>query len=305
MEQSEPTGNNGGKLKVLVILLFILLIATGALSLWQYTEYKKINRQYDTKVVELKTEKTAKDSLLDLLSIYEERLNNIEGERAELALLSSNYEEEIEELKKKINSLRGQLKNANPAEMARLKKQVEEMDLQTRNYENRIKELLEENEELKQYQEELKDGLKTLVVENRTLDDKVKRASEPQYGPVIIETGRMKKKGFTEEVKAKRIEEIRITLNVIENEIVNESSTQDVWIRIIDPNKSIIAKIADNKDLVDKSEIFTIKHTYSFDGKAKKIMLKHVPDANLVKGKYKLEFWAQGIMKQTLNFTLE
>lgn len=298
-------GQNGKNLKVLLILLFILLLATGGLSIWQYTEYKKINKTLDNTEIMLTESNDAKDSLNSVLVDFEERLNQLEEERAALGDYSLGLEDEVAQLKQTINSLKARVAKANPEELARLRVEIAEMGKKTSAYEEQIEALIDENEELKRNQVELKEGIKALVYENKNLDDKVKKASEAQYAPISVEAGRMRKNGFSPETKVRRIEEIRVQVDVIENPIINDPIEQSIGIRLIDPNKSVLAKVIDNAQLVDKSDIYTIKHNFMFDGKSKKILLKFEPETKLIKGEYKLEFWAGGSLKQTAKFELK
>src|SRR5690606_16139024 len=123
---------------------------------------------------------------------------------------AGTLEEDIAKLQKTISGLRSRLANASPEEIARLKREIEEINNKTRNYEEEINNLKAENEELRRKGEELTEENRTLTVINETLDTKVKKASEAQYAPIQIALGRMKKKGFSEETKVKRVEEIII-----------------------------------------------------------------------------------------------
>jgi regulator of replication initiation timing len=296
--------NTNKSLRALLILLFILLLGTGGLSVWQFFEHKKIEDNLQIVQTELKVVSSEKDSLDTILKEYEERLSQLEQERSELANYSVGLEDEVQNLKKNIANLRSRLANASPEQMAKLKLEIAELGNKTAQYENKINELMEENEILRKVTKDLTDENTTLTVVNKTLDDKVRKASEAQFAPVQVITGRMRKKGFEEEVKIKRVEEIQIHIDVIENPIVTDVTEQQIAIRIIDPNKGVLTKLQDNKQLVDKSEIFTIKHSFNFDGKAKKIVLKFEPETKLVKGTYKVEFWAKDELKQTGKFEL-
>ena len=301
---SETTNNNGSKNKAVIILLIILLIGSGGLSFWQYQNSKKLQENHTVTQTELKTALTDKEKLeLDLQDL-EARLAQLEAERSELANYAGTLEEDVAKLQKTIAGLRSRLANASPEEIARLKKEVEALNATTRNYEAELNELKAENEALKVQTQELSDENRTLSVVNESLDAKVKKASVAQYGPIKIITGRMRKSGFSEETKVRRVEEIRVEIDVIENPIINSASDQSIAIRIVDPEKTVLTKMEENKKLVDKSEIYTIKHTYSFDGSAKKINLSFVPEIRPVKGTYKVEFWVDGALKQTKTFVL-
>lgn len=301
--ETQPN-QNSKNLKVLLILLFLLLVATGALSIWQYNEYKKINKSLETTQEELLGTQTEKDELNLMLQDYEERLNQLEAERTALAEYSVNLEDEVSSLKSTIAKLKKQVAQANPAEMQRLRKEISDLGNKTLAYEQQIESLMEENEELRNRAEELREENTSLSLINKKLDNTVQIASEPQFGPIKIETGRMRRKGFSEETKVRRIEEIRFYIDVIENPVVTQGNTEEIKIRIIDPEKRVIAKLEDNKELVDKSEIYTIQHHFEFDGKPKNIMLKFEPETSLIKGTYQVEFWAGNKIKQTTSFEL-
>lgn len=301
----ETKNSNNSKSKIVIILLAVLLLGSGGLSYWQYSEYKALQQQLTETKDDLQATMTAKDSLALSLNELEKKLASIESERAELADYAGTLETDVANLKKTIADLRSRLAKASPEEIARLKKEVEAATSKANDYEAEINKLKAENEELKKQGQELTEQNITLTNINQTLDTKVQKASAAQYAPIKLTLGRMKKKGFKEESKVKRVEEIHVDIDVIENPIVSAPSDQVVIIRIIDPEKTVLSKVENNKDLVDKSQVYTIKKTYSFDGKSQKINLVYTPESKLKKGAYKVEFWANGVLKQTGSFELE
>ncbi|MCO6495610.1 MAG: hypothetical protein J5I91_08035 [Bacteroidetes bacterium] len=301
----ETNKQSNSKNKIVIILLIILLLGSGGLSYWQFSEYKKLEKQLTETQDNLKTTLTAKDSLELNLNELEKKLVSIESERAELADYAGTLETDVENLKKTIANLRARLAKASPEEIARLKKEVEAATIKANDYQAEIEKLKAENEELRKKGEELTEQNVTLSNINQTLDAKVQKASAAQYAPIKLTLGRMKRKGFKEETKVRKVEEIHVDINVIENPIVNSPSDQVIIIRIIDPDKTVLSKVENNKTLVNKSDVYTIKNTFSFDGKAKNINLVYTPEAKLKKGAYKVEFWANGELKQTGSFELE
>lgn len=302
---TENTQEKQNKNKAIIILLVILLLFSGGLSYWQFKQYQALQNELATKDLSIQSITSEKDSLSLMLDDLEAKLKQLETERAELADHNDNLESEIAKLQKTITSLRGQVAKANPADLARLKKEIEEISRKANNYEYELNLLKLENEELRKMSSELSEENKTLSVLAENLDSKVKKASAAQYGPLKVLPGRDRKSGYAVESKLRRIEEIRFEIDVIENPIVSSASDQEIKIRIIDPEKKVLTKLENNTKLVDKSEIYTIKHLYSFDGNAKKITLSFVPETKLIKGNYKVEFWAENQLKQTKSFEIE
>jgi len=302
---TENTQEKQNKNKAIIILLVILLLFSGGLSYWQLKQYKNLQNELALKDEKLQVTLSEKDSLTLMLDDLEAKLAKLEAERAELADDVGNLESEIAKLQKTITSLRGQVAKANPADMARLRKEIEEINKKANNYEYELNLLKIENEELRKMSSELSEENKTLSVLAESLDSKVKKASAAQYGPLKVLPGRDRKSGYSVESKLRRIEEIRFEIDVIENPIVNSASDQELKIRIIDPEKKVLTKLENNTKLVDKADIYTLKHLYNFDGSAKKITLSFIPEVKLIKGNYKVEFWADNQLKQTKTFEIE
>ncbi|MCK9480971.1 MAG: hypothetical protein M0R38_04305 [Bacteroidia bacterium] len=304
MTESSNNQNNS-KSRIIIILLIVLLLGSGGLSYWQFSEYKELQQQLTETQDSLETTMSAKDSLELSITELEKKLASIESERAELADYAGTLETDIANLKATIANLRSRIAKASPEEIAKLKKEVEAANTKVAGYEAEINRLKAENEELKKQGEELMEQNVTLTEVNKTLDTKVQKASVAQFAPIKLTLGRMKRKGFKEETKVRRVEEIHVDIDVIENPIINTPTDQIVLIRIIDPDNAVLSKVENNKDLVDKSEVYTMKQSFSFDGKPKKISIVYTPEAKLKKGAYKVEFWANGALKQKGSFELE
>ena len=142
---------------------------------------------------------------------------------------------------------------------------------------------------------------------NVELKDRLDKGARPQFGALLI-TGLFDKKGvMTETMKAKGIDKIRVTFDVLENPMVTQPLEEEVTIRIIDPNGGVLSTT--NTKLTDKSKVTSLKNTIQFDGALQKVKWnfpeKGLLTGKLMKGKYTAELWTRGLMRQKNNFTLE
>lgn len=152
-----------------------------------------------------------------------------------------------------------------------------------------------------------KDRSAVLESENVELKDRLDKGARPQFGALLV-TGLFDKKGImTETMKAKSIDKIRVTFDVLENPMVTQPLEEEVVIRIIDPNGGVLSTT--NTKLTDKSKVTSLKQTIQFDGALQKVKWsfpdKGLITGKLIKGKYTAELWTRGLMRQKNNFTLE
>ena len=152
-----------------------------------------------------------------------------------------------------------------------------------------------------------KDRSATLESENVELKDRLDKGARPQFGALLV-TGLYDKKGImTETMKAKSVDKIRVTFDVLENPMVTQPLEEEVIIRIIDPNGGVLSTT--NTKLTDKSKVTSLKNTIQFDGALQKVKWsfpdKGLLTGKLMKGKYTAELWTRGLMRQKNNFTLE
>jgi hypothetical protein len=191
-----------------------------------------------------------------------------------------------------VEDLRKQLEEAR-AKVAELMAQIEALTKEKNDY---VAELTAE-----------KDRSATLESENVELKDRLDKGARPQFGALLV-TGLFDKKGvMTETMKAKSIDKIRVTFDVLDNPMVIQPLEEEVVIRIIDPNGGVLSTT--NTKLTDKSKVNSLKNTIQFDGALQKVKW-NFPDkglltGKLMKGKYIAELWTRGLMRQKNNFTLE
>ena len=324
----------------LTVVLVILLLASLGSNTFLYLNKMKSDKELENKVAVMK----AKDSLQIELNRMEDSLNLViqtfQNENQTLVLKVEELEgdknprviaamQEIYRLRREIAdgisgdgassgtadgakkstkvSRKAAKSGRGGAEVEDLRKQLEEARAKVAELMAQIEALTKEKND---YVAELtaeKDRSATFESDNVELKDRLDKGARPQFGALLV-TGLFDKKGvMTETIKAKSIDKIRVTFDVLENPMVIQPLEEEVVIRIIDPNGGVLSTT--NTKLTDKSKVNSLKNTIQFDGALQKVKW-NFPDkglltGKLMKGKYIAELWTRGLMRQKNNFTLE
>lgn len=145
---------------------------------------------------------------------------------------------------------------------------------------------------------------KVLETENIELKERLEKGAMPQFGTLITMT--YDPKGG-ETYKSKKVDRFKVTFDVLENPMVTTPVEEEVTLRIIDPNGGVLSE--KNKTLEDKSKVFTIKQTISFDGAVQKVKWSFPGKGSLLgklgKGRYITELWTRGLLRQKNTFELD
>ena len=324
----------------LTVVLVILLLASLGSNTFLYLNKMKSDKELENKVAVMK----AKDSLQIELNRMEDSLNLViqtfQNENQTLVLKVEELEsdknprviaamQEIYRLRREISngisgddattgsgdgakkSTKASRKAAKSgkggAEVEDLRKQLEEARAKVAELMALIEGLTKEKNDYVAQLSAEKDRSATLESENVELKDRLDKGARPQFGALLV-TGLFDKKGvMTETMKAKGVDKIRVTFDVLENPMVTQPLEEEVTIRIIDPNGGVLSTT--NTKLTDKSKVNSLKNTIQFDGALQKVKWnfpeKGLLTGKLMKGKYTAELWTRGLMRQKNNFTLE
>jgi len=323
----------------LTAVLVILLLASLGSNTFLYINKMDSDKELQNKMAVMKS----KDSLQDVLNKMEDSLNNViqtfQNENQTLVLKVEELEgdknprviaamQEIYRLRREIASgaavgsssststSGGKISTKESRKASRsgkdgniddLRKQLEEAKAKVAELMALVESLTKEKNDYMTQLNAEKDRSATLESENVELKDRLDKGARPQFGALLV-SGLYDKKGImSETMKAKSVEKIRVTFDVLENPMVTEPLEEEVIIRIIDPNGGVLSTT--NTKLTDKSKVTSLKNTIQFDGALQKVKWsfpeKGLLTGKLMKGKYTAELWTRGLMRQKNNFTLE
>lgn len=304
-----------------IIILLILLILSAGTNTYLYYDNQDSLAEKELELVALR------DSLQNELLKMEDSLNlvvsTLQNENATLV-------EKVIELEgpnnprmvaayREINRLRRQLiqvttgeggdiivgRNNSNVNLGGIRKQLKDAKIKIKDLTAQIDTLIIERDSAIVAREVAVNEREALAVENTDLKDRIQRGAIPQFGALITSSYNKKKKLVN---KSKKVTEFLITFDIENNPLVTEIVEEEVTIRLIDPDGGVLSK--NNKRLRDKSQVFTLKESVTFDGAHQKVKWKFPPrgrgslDGKLKKGKYTTELWTRGLLRQKNTFTL-
>jgi len=239
-----------------------------------------------------------RDSLEQMISAREEnqrmaaKIQELEGSTAELSAKEASYLARIKQLQKAVG-------NMSPKEIEKFKAELAAKADEIKKLQDLLLRAQLDKEQIARQAETDKAAMES---ENRVMKDKISKGQSLQFGPVLT-FGIRNKNGQQEETfKAKSIDRLKITFDIVQNPLIEQPIEQELKIRIVGPEGEILTK--DNKSLSDKSSLYSLKETVVFDGEQQKVKL-YFSAAAFKKGKYTVELWTDDTMKQKNTFTLE
>ncbi|MBL7812168.1 MAG: hypothetical protein JNL57_08090 [Bacteroidetes bacterium] len=306
---------------VLGVLLLLSLAGNGFLAWKKSAGDKAVKEKLEvlaTKDSLQRALQKMEDSIRPLLTNYQEENQRLGSKIDEL---EGDKNPRIAALLSQIASLRASVTNAGSAiassggkpltkeeqkKLAELKKLLEEEKEKVNSLMAQISEITKQRDDYAAQVQAEKDGKANMERENADMKDRIARGAIPQFGTLI--TAGIAKKGDqqVESTKAKSIEKLKITFDVLDNPLIKEPVEEEVTIRLIGPEGEVLS--TSNQKLADKSSVYSLKQTIISDGEMHKVKWYYPTSGTvagkLKKGKYTTELWSRQLLKQKNTFEL-
>jgi hypothetical protein len=202
----------------------------------------------------------------------------------------------------RIKELQRQMAGMTPAELAKFKTDIAAKEAQIKELQTYLSKVKEERDAQTRLVENERQARGALEQENNSMRGVIEKGRAAQFGPVLSYGIRTVKGAQEETFKSKQVEKLKITFDIVENPLVEQPIEQEVKIRIIGPEGEVLSK--NTTQLMDKSEVYSLKETIVFDGGHQKIKL-YFSQATFKKGKYTVELWSDNVIRQKNTFVLE
>jgi hypothetical protein len=305
-----------------IIILLILLILSAGTNTYLYYDNQNSLAEKELELVALR------DSLQNELLKMEDSLNlvvsTLQDENAMLVEKVTELEgpnnPRVVAAYREINRLRRQLiqvttgeggdiivgRNNSKVDLSGIRKQLKDAKVKIKDLTAQIDTLIIERDSAVVAREVAINEREALAVENTDLKDRLERGAIPQFGALITSPYDKKKRL---ESRARKITEFLVTYDMLENPMVTELVDEEVTIRLIDPDGGVLS--TNNKRLQDKSKVFSLQESVTFDGALQKVKLRFPPrgrgslKGKLKKGRYTTELWTRGLLRQKNTFTLK
>ena len=312
-ETPEPRSNNS-RVLLWAALVLVLLGINGVLFY--------LNQQKGQQNEQLTTEVKAKDSKLqEQIKQYEALKADFERQSQELQALglsNDSLEAKIAGVNSDLLKLRSfRAGSFSVAQQKLFQQRAQNLEGQLRKKDDDISQLKKDNETLytettvlKEKQNKLADTVSTVVRTNKELTEKVTVASRllSENVHVAIITSRNKEKvDDKEEFKAKRVEKLKITLNLARND-VSPKETKAIYLRVLEPDGAALYNLSTGGGTftVDGQEAFyTQKQDVVYDNTKQKLEFIYAKGAEYKKGQHIVELYESGQLMGKTTFTLK
>jgi len=298
-----PTRKKSPGKAIAIGLLTLLLGGSAAANFWLWDKEKTATTAAESKIDSLKTYSLLKDSLY--IAIAEEAAS-IASLRTEIALYqgeNDSLKQILSEKESRIASLRSQISGGGSTSKLRaLKDSILAIKTENTDFKNKVQILLADNENYKAMLAEKELKITSLNTVNTKLSDKVTEAAQPHLGPVIVTPMYTKKGEQIPQYKAKKVEKLKITFDVLGNKLTETSVDKTYTVRIKDPDGIVLSN--NNGKLMDSNDVFSAIETVKFDGTMQKININFTQKPSYKKGKYKVELKDGDEVKNTFSFIL-
>ena len=163
--------------------------------------------------------------------------------------------------------------------------------------------VVRENDHLLNSNDELRERNQLMGAEYEDLEARVNKGKRPYFGSLM--TYGLTSDG-TKTTKANQIRNLSVSCEALENVLITSPIFEEITIRILDPNGGVLSTT--NTSLQNKSDVYSLKETLTFDGSKQKVSfkfpLKGELDRKLKKGHYATELWTGGLLRQKNTFEL-
>jgi len=301
-------------------MVVVLGLATAMFG-YLFTTQKNELTQQETMVVEkareLAVTKTKLDSISTVLDAKIAEVERLGGDVTELTKVKERLEADKLAFSKsrrvETNKYLGKIKEyekflVEKDEMiAQLKLENEHLVASNDSLSTHVGSLTSERERLVQRQAELTDSVVTFTAANKELSDKVTKAASLKAQNVKILTvnsrGKVKDK---EEYKASRVDKLKLTFTLPENELTAQES-KDIYVRVLDPEGAVVADDATGSgefEIDGAPSKFTTRESIAYQNNNQKVEMLY-DNAQLRPGKYNVELYAEGYKIGGGNFTIK
>ncbi len=287
MENSNIKNSKNNKSFTLNFLI-IISIAFFMLSAFLFVKLLNSNKIIEKEVLLKETSISDKDKMILKLRTLEIEYDELSDEYSSLDSLFAIEKKKVSELLSEIKTLKGSSET--------YKSKVSELEHRLREYLDNIDELKERNEALTSQNIVLNKGLDSAINVNYQLSNInqelvsiVEKGSKMKAYDVAADAIRIR--SGNKEVgtdNAKRVQKFRICFLLGENAIV-EPGQKSIYLRIAQPDGIIISESPDNFFVFENQNItYTLKQDIIYNNKAMDLCLYWNKDRELKKGRYEI-----------------
>ena len=286
--------------KLLIGLVFFFAL----LNVVQFVFYLRSQRSLIStqevaaqQVSELQTAQTDLDSLGTAIRVKIAEVQKLGGDTAALAAIGRELKSDLAAAKK--------LNKNDRKKILALKDKVEGYGLLLNKKDEEIAQIKDERDKLFSANRKLKgnivqqeDSIRALAQTQSALNEKISLASILKIiNPKVSAIDQRGTERDDDVLKAKRLEKVKIKFAIADNKVA-QMGTKDVYLRLIDPDKGIIAEAGAQPATFTNSQgldlAYTLRQSFIFDNQEPRLTFIVTKGSDYKPGTYAYEAWCEG-----------
>lgn len=296
--QTTPQQNSGRKNSSIIYWVVILILLAGCLYLFMSKnkmaeENAMAMKQKEQTIDSVRTDRASLQADFDAASA---KIDQLVSQNAKLDSALQGDKSAMAKLQSQIRTILSN-KNASEAELKKAREMITMLTGKTRDYEARIAELEQENTQLTGQNKVLTHERDSTVEKNIALRKagSVLAAANIRMDPIHKRRNGKEK----ETTKAKKVDVLRITFDIVENRIA-ESGTKQVFIRIIAPGGTVLSTASNASGNMTTAKGENLQYSVLKDilltqnQPVKDVVVDWQQDGNYPKGTYNIEIYNEG-----------
>lgn len=303
--QQQPKKNNSTWIFLAIIAVLLGLV------IYLFFNKARVADQRDLAFMERDSATLDRDNIRSEYDAALARLDQLVTKNAEMDSMINSRDGEIARLKKQIQDIITQ-SNASEADLKKARSLIATLNAKVKSYEERIAELEGENSRLTNLNQVVSQERDSTVTENVGLQQKVRmgrvlHASNIRLEPIDLRRNGKKEVGTS---KAKRTDIFRVTFDIDDNRIV-EDGVKDLYLRIIGPDGNLLSNAAYGSGITstyDGQQLnYTLMKQISLkqNQKINDVVADWNQESDYAKGDYEVEIYNDGFKIGSGNIRLK
>ncbi len=294
------TTTDNKKKRILLAILLLLLLGSFIGNIVLFSKRGGLISERDKAALN-------SESMLSLKLQVEKQLNEAQGSlnkfKTDNELLNSVIAKLNTEIAEKRTVLEKITKDNN--NVGALRKQLKDAKKLRDDCEKEVNDYIKENNKLEASNNTLRQSVNKLSQDNEDLKKKLEWAKNLKAYDVGVMNFKVTKSKQRPTIRARKVDRISVSFTLAEN-LVAEAGSKNIYLVIYDPKKNILAKTSDKftNTKTNSEQVYSVSKSIDFKNEDQKATINYDTDDKLVKGKYRVEIYADGSLSGKKEFEL-
>jgi hypothetical protein len=248
------------------------------------------------------------DSLLSVKLLVDKELNQAKTEIESCKGISNELDKKILSMDSELSASKIQVEKLvkDNASVGSLRKKLKESQKLRDDCEKIVNDYIKDNERLEAQNKTLNKSVNTLSQQLEELNAKLALAKNPKAYDMVIVNYKVSKRSNKPTIRARKVNRIAATFDISANPVA-DSGPKEVFMVVYDSNNKVIGP-QNNKfsnKSANKEQVYSTSKPLDYKNAEVSMTINFDTDIKLVKGKFKVEIYIDGILSGKKDFNLK